>query len=828
MKKTIIMIVAMLLLFPSLSFRCENLFYYTGDEKNVLVPLPTKRAIYNPAVTLTNDNNDVMRIGARVRIWNQPDKSNPDETQGRIRKCEGGELSLPIFLVNNEIEVVMLPEILVRTKVATYDMSSMCHKYNLKLVKNTHLYQKYSIPADSDVINIANEIYESGDFDFAYPNLFCPAELHAYIPNDPYFQYQITCHNIGQTINDGHSGSIDADINAPEAWEITRGVPSIVVAVFDEGVTSNHPDLPNTRQLRLNGSNFGSGNPNDPSPINNANHGNSCAGVIAATMNNNEGIAGIAPNCKIMPLRWDKTSAPEDMADGIDFAVENGANIISCSWGYSSSNSTLHPVIKTAIENAINQNVVVIFAAGNTANHPLSNDGFVTFPANANIADLITVGASDRYDMMAAYSPKSPLIDVVAPSHRAYPSQVTGETFEMWSLDIPGNAGYNPNHYDRIAYVALNEILPSSGTNYLSYTGRFGGTSHSCPVVAGVVALMLSVNPLLSPTDVNNILKTTCDKVGGYTYTNGKCNEMGYGRVNAYEAVVEATGGNEIQRYHYTCDTTKYFLRHTPTTGSTINWTLSNATQTIFHYSIIGASNQDTVLIKYSCNSNIPWIADAEPFAEPPSLRGIYPIVNATITNENSTQTYHRNLGSSTDNFPICTIDSGGAWYVGHTRTFAVINCQNEPDSAFLWTIVINKFLNTTDTLTARGRTLSLTPTFMGDYTISVTNTNSECGYATTTFQTYSVGFKIKMNTVVNNSMLYVTILGGDTINRTIGMEKNNYTIELWHSFYGRLHLLPMQSASAQISTSDLLQGTYVVVLKNNGNIIAQTKVQIW
>ncbi|MFK5037028.1 S8 family serine peptidase, partial [Klebsiella pneumoniae] len=76
------------------------------------------------------------------------------------------------------------------------------------------------------------------------------------------------------------------------------------VAVLDQGVTANHPDLPNARQVRLNGSNFIIGeNANDPTPNGNDNHGNACAGIIAATQNNNEGISGIAPNVRIMPIK---------------------------------------------------------------------------------------------------------------------------------------------------------------------------------------------------------------------------------------------------------------------------------------------------------------------------------------------------------------------------------------------------------------------------------------------------------------------------------------------------------------------------------------------
>lgn len=289
-----------------------------------------------------------------------------------------------------------------------------------------------------------------------------------------------------------------------------------------------------------------------PSPTGNGNHGNACAGVIAATMNNNQGIAGIAPECRIMPIRLPDNFDPDVVADAIEFAVNNGANILSNSWGYLTADQNAHPVIVTAINYALNNNRVVIFSAGNNARHYSCNDnGFVAFPANVNIPGVITVGASDRNDNQADYSPTSSLIDIVAPSHKAYPPEayspycggISGETFEMWSIDIPDNTGYNPWPADGTHPPTTGEILPNTGTNYRSYTGRFGGTSHSSPVVAGVAALILSVNPDLSYIDVFNILTSTADKVGGFTYSNGRCNQMGYGRVNAYDAVLEAAGG---------------------------------------------------------------------------------------------------------------------------------------------------------------------------------------------------------------------------------------------------------------------------------------------
>ena len=542
----------------------ESLYYYAFDEKIEITPINNKVLIRKKSSETRQSYEKLMLNRFRnINIDWQGDDIFKTEFENETDKnsiiqsllSDNNILSISnIYKTNDGFEFGFINEIVIKFKenVKNVERISIMKSFGLDNLKTTKTHEIYTIPKEKNIVEVANELYKSGLFEFAYPNIICKAEL-SHIPNDPYFQYQITLNNTGQTFN-GHTGTPDADIDAPEAWDITKGNSNIVIAVFDEGVTSNHPDLPNTRQVRLSGSNFGSGNPNDPSPVGNDNHGNSCAGVIAATMDNNEGIAGIAPNCKIMPLRWDASTTSDRMADAIEFAVDNGANIISNSWGYSNSGSSpnLLPAIVAAIQYAINNGVVVVFAAGNTARHYSCNDnGYVQFPANANVNGLLVVGASDRYDQQSDYSPTSSLINIVAPSHRAYPPEdyqlknwpcggISGETLEMWSIDIPGSTGYNPWPSTGVHPPATGEILPNSGTNYLAYTGRFGGTSHSCPVVAGVAALVLSVNPTLTPQQVFNVLTSTADKVGGYTYTNGKSNQMGYGRINAYAAVQAA------------------------------------------------------------------------------------------------------------------------------------------------------------------------------------------------------------------------------------------------------------------------------------------------
>jgi subtilisin family serine protease len=379
---------------------------------------------------------------------------------------------------------------------------------------------------------------------------------------------QFYLHNTGQTFN-GHSGYAGADIDAPEAWDITKGNSDVIIAVLDEGVTSNHPDLPNTRQVRLPGSNFATGG-NDPSPSGDSNHGNSCAGIIAAS-HGNEGVAGIAPNCKIMPVRIPFGYVEVSVyADAITFAKDNGADVLSNSWGFGTTNPNAHPVIVDAVSDAtINgrdgKGCVVVFAAG--------NNGYVAFPSNVEVDGVLTVGASDRYDARANYSPISStgswanqIVGIVAPSHRAYSCDIPTETFEVWTIDIPNNPGYNPVKDDDCGTLPVTgSTLPSSGTNYLAYTGYFGGTSAACPQVSGVAALILSVNPSLTQLQVANIIESTARKAGGYTYaettgiSNGTWNsQMGHGVLNAC-AAVQAAGCQPVN-----------FTNQTVTTNTTV------------------------------------------------------------------------------------------------------------------------------------------------------------------------------------------------------------------------------------------------------------------
>lgn len=825
MKNPILFIIVCIILFISPKINCGNLYYYGCEEKIPLSIVHNKRAILHPAMAEMDDY--IERIGARIQIIEV--EPNWLENPKRIHETEEGKLNLPIFLLENELEMILLPEIILKPKSSSFDMSFLSNKYNLTLKNDNGRYQTYSVPISEDIMSIGNELYETGLFHYAYPNFFCTAEPAAFIPNDTYFPYQIACHNIGQTLPNGHSGTFDADINAPEAWDITKGSSDIIVAVIDQGVTSNHPDLPNSRQIRLNGSNFGTGNPNSPSPIGNDNHGNACAGVIAATMNNNQGIAGIASKCNIMPIRMDSTTSPNERADAIDFAVNHGANIISCSWNYRSNYPFYIPVIVEAIDSAIHRNVIVVFSAGNSANHVAGIRGDVLFPACAMVQNLIAVGASDRYDKMANYSPSKPGVSFVAPSHRAYRHRISTETKEMWTIDIPGNSGDNPipeGFNDSLLQQGTE--IPDFGTNYLAYTGCFGGTSHSCPVVAGVVALMLSINPYLTPADVYDILRVTSAKVGGYTYTNGRCNEMGYGRVDAYAAVLEAHDRHPIHGSYYYCvnDTTCFSLPDIPT-GATCTWTAQVSTYEQGWFTIIDGQGTPNVCIKHSLPTPINLHERSESDRSINEMMDYpYSYVRVIVNNGATSDTIQRVLRMSKGDTPaVSASDNANFWMVGYQRTFTVTNCTDEPDSVFVWTTRKGTTIKDIHV----GKTYSYTPTSTGAYTISVTNTEKECGKETTTLP-YRVIRLILPNAYVNGTMLHITIAAENDESTNVRYELTDeidYTLELCHSIYGCMRTKQVHSTHEQIDISGLPQGTYALILKANNDILAQTKVLI-
>ena len=376
-----------------------------------------------------------------------------------------------------------------------------------------------------DAIEAANIFYETKLFESSEPELLYHNLLASNPPNDIYFPDQWGLQNTYET-----SWEYRVDIKTEEAWTITKG-DNVVVAVFDHGFEMDHPDLINN----VYGTGYDAITDTSPAEIRGS-HGTPCAGIIAAEQNNNEeGISGVAPNAKLMSIsvNLNTSDTPQQLANGFSWAWNNGADVISNSWGFVSGmgyapSSILEEAIDSASTYGRNgKGCVVVFAAGN------ENNMYIRYPANNNnLSDILVVGAIDDFGLRAkgnqygnnwgsCYGPK---LDVMAPG------------VFISTTDLQGGEGYNNMNKPDGDYLDEN------------YTKKFDKTSAACPHVAGVAALMLSVNPNLTAKQVREIICHTASKLTYYdiynlfqTYSSHPYgtwnNEVGYGLVDAYKAV---------------------------------------------------------------------------------------------------------------------------------------------------------------------------------------------------------------------------------------------------------------------------------------------------
>lgn len=303
-------------------------------------------------------------------------------------------------------------------------------------------------------------------------------------PNDDLFPLQYALENRGQEIW-GTPGIAHADINAVRAWTITRGSSDVVIAVLDSGVSQSHPDL--AGQL-VAGRNFTSADPDDTDDAF-VSHGTHIAGVIGALTNNHMGVAGLAPLCRIMPIRViDRFgfTFEEWVANGIIYAADHGATVLNISIGFPSTTNLL----RSAVTYAHAQGVVICASSGNIATDPIG------FPAR--LPETIAVGATNNRDEVTGFTSPGPQMTIAAPGRDIY------STWDTNSL---------PNTYIRKS-----------------------GTSFAVPYVVGAAALIRSVRPDLSPEQVRHALVETATDVGepGWDQFSGS------GRLNAHQALLKA------------------------------------------------------------------------------------------------------------------------------------------------------------------------------------------------------------------------------------------------------------------------------------------------
>lgn len=294
-------------------------------------------------------------------------------------------------------------------------------------------------------------------------------------------------------------------IQAPTAWSTTTGSTSVIAAVVDSGVDYNHPDL---AANVIKGIDTADG---DNDPMDENGHGTHVSGTIGGVGNNNTGVAGINWNVKILAVRA-LGAAGGDPNPAIAYAVQHGAKVINLSLGGCtavggqgqscaevSSNKVVDPVTKATFNDAISAGVTLVVAAGNG-----NQDAMYENPANYNISPgtvgkVIVVGASGPDDERAVYSDFGSMVDIAAPGGDPVSGLHGCSQSAAWNCLIYSTW---PN--------SLSATYPdASNPGYASDTG----TSMATPHVTGAVALLLSVNPNLTPDQIRQTLMQNADPI---------------------------------------------------------------------------------------------------------------------------------------------------------------------------------------------------------------------------------------------------------------------------------------------------------------------------
>lgn len=371
-----------------------------------------------------------------------------------------------------------------------------------ELIKDIGLDRIYTLQVDLAVNIIeACEVYsDNPNVEYAEPSYY---GLGCITPNDTNFNLQWGLHNTGQT-----GGSSDADIDAPEGWDIEKGEQGVKVAIIDSGIEYTHSDLSSRIWINygdpINGADDdGNGftddyrgwdfvnNDNDPNDDHTNSHGTHCAGIAGAATNNNLGVAGVDWNCKLMAIKSMKSNNVilwVDAAEGLTYAANMGADIISMSWSGTGTSQTL----KDAIDYAYGKGCVLVAASGNYG----TSSPYIP----ASYGNTIAVGATDHND-------------------------------ERWE---DSNYGY---HIDLVA-PGVDIYSTKRSNNY----GYITGTSMSTPMVAGAAALLKAQDYTYTQNQILAILTMTADdEVGDPSEdTPGFDIYHGHGRLNLYEAMYGA------------------------------------------------------------------------------------------------------------------------------------------------------------------------------------------------------------------------------------------------------------------------------------------------
>jgi hypothetical protein len=377
------------------------------------------------------------------------------------------------------------------------------------------------------VFDIAKELLRRADVEYCNPELVRRLAQRAISPQ----QWHLKTTTIG-----GQWVSASANVEAAHA--ITEG-EGTTIAIIDTGTDMDHDEFSGPGKLVA--PRDTTANDADPRPSGrDENHGTACAGVACAE--GRFGASGVAPQAKLMPIRMMSQLGSQGEANAFYWAAENGADVISCSWGPADGrwwdpNDPLHDTVvplpdstRLALDYALTRGregkgCVVLFAAGN-GNESVDNDGYASY------GGVLAVAASNDRSVRSVYSDFGDAVFCAFPSNDfEFPEEdrPVPLTPGIWTTDRMGRTGYSDD----------------------DYTNSFGGTSSACPGAAGVAALVLSCNPSLTRDEVKDVLRRSCEQIDpedGEYDEQGHSHLYGYGRLNAESAARSV--GVQTRRVH--------------------------------------------------------------------------------------------------------------------------------------------------------------------------------------------------------------------------------------------------------------------------------------
>ncbi|GEM_PF-4326510 len=461
------------------------------------------------------------------------------------------KLLVSLFVLSNLLVSSFSYELIVKYKdsstMQTRSISSLKAKNasvsNVRSFKYAPNQYKIIEVDEANAENVLAELNNDADIEYAHPNYQAKLLI---APNDSYY------------VSDSYYRGLFDGYGAQVAWDVTTGSSQIIVAILDTGIDTDHPDLVG-RCLTQDWKDYGN-NDNNPEDYNG--HGTHVAGIIGANSNNGIGATGLNWNCKLLPIKVFTdagTGTSVQAIDGIYYAVSKGAKVINMSFGfYDSSNNPLffEGAMQDAINYAYSNGVCMVVAAGN---EDLNISTYKLTPACNDGGSNKIIGVSS-----------------------------------LTSTKAKSNFSNYSSQYVDIS--AFGSII------YSTYTGNsytvLSGTSMAAPAVSGIISLLLSLDPTLTPSQVMGYLKSSAENIDAYnsSYTG----QLGAGLVRAdnllslFQGSKSSTQNTEqiIQYYNYPNPVESAILNSNSTTFfAEFTKPVSNANISI--YSITGRKVYD-------------------------------------------------------------------------------------------------------------------------------------------------------------------------------------------------------------------------------------------